>query len=88
MKVQNMTSATGRSVPNQFIITDGEVQYFQSYKTIIAKRDTSTGKTWLDAGSWDYSTTTGKYRNRFLGQNKAQTEKLIKSGEIQLVNLN
>jgi len=88
MKVENMRSSSGREVPNQFVITDGFVEYFQSYKTIIAKRDTVTGKIWLDAERWDYSTTTGKYRNRFLDMDKKQTEKLIKSGQIALENLN
>ena len=42
----------------------------------------------LDETYWDYSKTTGKYRNQFLGETKAETEKKIKSGEYQLVDLN
>ena len=42
----------------------------------------------LDRDYWDYSKTTGKYRNLFLGESKAETEKKIKSGEYQLVDLN
>jgi len=90
MKVQNMTSQNSRrEVPNQFTITDdkGDV-YFQSYRTIIAKIEYSTGKTYLDSNSWDYSKTTGKYRNQFLGLNKKETEEQIKTGEIILTNLN
>jgi len=40
MRVRNMTSSNGGTVPNQFIIDDGNgVIYFQSYQTIIAKKD-------------------------------------------------
>ena len=42
----------------------------------------------LDAKKWDYSVTTSKYRNRFLGETTAQTKAKIKSGEYILTNLN
>ncbi len=81
-----MTSARGNTVPNQFIITDNGDEYFQSYKSIIAKR--SKGKIYLDNYYWDYSVTTGKYRNEFLGEGIAETRKKIASGEYILTNLN
>ena len=86
MKVENMTSARGNTVPNQFIITDNGDEYFQSYKSIIAKR--SKGKIYLDDYYWDYSVTTGKYRNEFLGEGIAETRKKIASGEYVLTSLN
>ena len=86
MKVENMTSTRGNAVPNQFIITDNGDEYFQSYKSIIAKR--SKGKIYLDDYYWDYSVTTGKYRNEFLGEGIAETRKKIASGEYVLTNLN
>ena len=86
MKVENMTSTRGNAVPNQFIITDNGDEYFQSYKSIIAKR--SEGKIYLDDYYWDYSVTTGKYRNEFLGEGIAETRKKIASGEYVLTNLN
>ena len=86
MKVENMTSARGNTVPNQFIITDNGDEYFQSYRSIIAKR--SKGKIYLDDYYWDYSVTTGKYRNEFLGEGIAETRKKIASGEYVLTNLN
>ena len=86
MKVKNMTSARGNTVPNQFIITDNGDEYFQSYRSIIAKR--SKGKIYLDDYFWDYSVTTGKYRNEFLGEGIAETRKKIASGEYILTNLN
>lgn len=100
MRVSNMIGKNGRSIPNQFIITDEEnpmsgnaVEYFQSYKSIIVKRDKfRAGETnrqvWLDVNKWDYSKTTGKYRNIFLGEDKKTTEKKIKDGIYKLVDLN
>ena len=96
MKVKNMTSRTGRMVANQFIITMTNrcvtVEYFQSYDSLIAKRITSqiSGRAIirLDVNKWDYSTTTGKYRNQFLGETKKETQAKIDSGEYILTNLN
>jgi len=86
MKVENMTSPNGNKVANQFIISDNGDEYFQSYRSIIAKR--SKGKIYLDDYYWDYSTTTGKYRNEFLGERIADTRKKINSGEYILTDLN
>jgi hypothetical protein len=89
MRISNMVSnRSGKEVANQFEIRDDQGNvYFQSYKTIIAKVD-RTGKITLDKSKWDYSMTTGKYRNQFLGETKAETLKKIKSGEYTLANLN
>ena len=100
MKVRNMTSAQGNKIANQFIITEDAnkmsgngVEYFQSYDTIIVKRDkfragVEKRRVWLDRDKWDYSKTTGKYRNQFLGETKRETEVKIKSGEYILADLN
>lgn len=86
MKVRNMTGRSGQPVKNQFILEDGKSTIFQSYDSIIAMK--SGGRTYLDKYRWDYSTTTGKYRNQFLGMNKKQIEQAIKDGAIYLVDLN
>jgi hypothetical protein len=95
-----MQSSRGNDVPNQFIITDEgrgalgnftERRTFQSYQSVIA-----TITSWpndlpsieLDSTYWDYSRTTGKYRNQFLGETKAETQKKIDSGEYILTDLN
>ncbi len=88
MKIQNMTSANGNSVPNQFIIDAPDGLYFQSYKTIIAFKPSNGGPIQLDARKWDCSPTTGKYRNQFLGETIKETRAKIKSGDYLLVNLN
>ena len=86
-KVRNMYSSSGNSVPNQFIIYTSEGTYFQSYKSIIAFRD-NENKITLDEYYWDYSRTTGKYRNEFLGEYIADTRDKIESGEYKLADLN
>ena len=94
MKVFNITGSTGRKVPNQFIIRDSEAgaSYFQSCNSIIVKQwynpATCQVETILDCNTWDYSYTTGKYRNLFLGETKKETEAKIKNGEYTLANLN
>lgn len=87
VKVRNMYGRTGREVPNQFIINTKQGKYFQSYKSIIAFID-NNDKVTLDEYYWDYSRTTGKYRNEFLGEYIEETRDKIKSGEYKLANLN
>ena len=87
VKIENMTSSNGNDIPNQFIIRTDEGTYFQSYKSVISFKGNDR-KILLDADKWDYSVTTGKYRNIFLGEDKKQTEAKIKSGVYTLVNLN
>ena len=85
--VQNMQSSNGNDVPNQFEIFTDKGVYFQSYASVIAFRSFD-GKVQLDATKWDYSVTTGRYRNIFLGEGIAETRAKIKSGEYELTNLN
>lgn len=86
MKVYNLTSPNGNPVPNQFAIVNGTAKYFQSYRSIIAKVE--NGRITLDSYFWDYSRTTAKYRNIFLGMSTDEIKKGIKSGSIALANLN
>jgi len=89
-KVESMTSEkTGRSIPNQCIVYANKGTYFQSYNSVIALIPYDpTLPTQIDEKMWDYSKTTGKYRNIFLGETKKETEKKIASGEYQLADLN
>ena len=90
MKIKQMGNGKGGTVKNQYIIFDSEFTLFQSYDSVIVKTCFEDGKrkVYLDEKYWDYSKTTGKYRNLFLGESKAETEKKIKSGEYTLTNLN
>lgn len=86
-------------VPNQFVIyetgngANGNFisrETFQSYNSIIAvitKWEDET-RIELDETYWNYSKTTGKYRNLFLNEDRKTTEKKIKNGEYKLTNLN
>ena len=88
MKVQNMTSNKGNKIANQFIIYDSDgSKYFQSYNSVIGKIDPANNIV-LDQKYWNYSTTTGKYRNIFLEETIKETKKKIKSGEYILTDLN
>jgi len=98
MKVENITSNNGNKIANQFVITDNhkmgnKIEYFQSYNSMIAKKiydniGAYVVETYLDQKYWNYSNTTGKYRNIFLGETITETKKKIKSGEYILTDLN
>ena len=87
-KVRQMKSVrSGRPVANQFILYTSEGNYFQSYNSVIAFK-ANDGKVTLDDYYWDYSRTTGVYRNKFLGEGIADTRSKIESGEYKLADLN
>lgn len=78
-----------REVANQFIMTTRDGVYFQSYDSVIVFVPLSDAeKTQLDVNYWDYSRTTAKYRNAFLGEDTDTIKAKIKSGEYVLVDLN
>lgn len=85
--VENMTGSSNREVPNQFIIRTQEGIYFQSYQSLIVFID-NEDNVFLDKVYWDYSRTTGKYRNKFLDEPKAETAMKIRKGVYKLVDLN
>ena len=87
-KVRQMTSVRSeKPVANQFVIYTDEGTYFQSYQSVIAFR-ANDGRITLDSYYWEYSPTTGKYRNQFLGEGIADTRAKIESGEYKLADLN
>jgi len=94
MKVENIESNNGNKIANQFIITDDRDNvYFQSYNSIIVKKDFDVigegeVKIYLDQKYWNYSNTTGKYRNIFLGETIKDTKAKIKNGTYILTDLN
>ena len=89
IKVQQMISSrTGDAVANQFKIFTPKGVYFQSYNSIIAFKPNDKRRIQLDSYYWDYSRTTGKYRNNFLGEGIAETRAKIESKEYLLTNLN
>jgi hypothetical protein len=84
---------------NQFVLHTEEGRYLQSYNSVIAfipknnpyQVTSATPPEWrikLDRRTWDYSKTTGKYRNQFLNETKKETERKIKDGIYILTDLN
>ena len=75
---------------NQFIIENNNNEaWFQSYNSIIVySPDLNFGKIELDKKYWNYSKTTSKYRNKFLGETTKETQAKIDSGEYTLTDLN
>jgi len=82
-EVVNMTTSTGNAAPNQFIIYFDNGSVFKSYSSIIAVK--YKGQIYLGK-HWDYSKTTGKYRNQFLDEGVADTREKIKSNEYKMLN--
>jgi hypothetical protein len=76
--VTNFKGSKGQDVKNQFDIQTSEYRLFISYRSPIAMF--KDGKVFIFK-DWDYSRTTGKYRNLFLNETKASTLKKLKSGE-------
>lgn len=87
VSIQNLTSSQGNKIANQFEITTNEGRYFKSYDSMIAFIP-NNGKIQLDKRYWDYSNTTGKYRNIFLGEDKKRTQSKIDLGVYELTDLN
>jgi len=91
-KVRSLSSPrTGNPVANQFEIETNKYYIFQSYDTIIAKKEIGfQGKVILDPNFWDYSRTTLKYLKQFLGisLNKKEIHDYIKQGIYKTKNLN
>ena len=86
MIITKMPTKFGNPSKDQVVISNELGQSFVSYGTTIANRN-SDGIT-LDENYWDYSATTGSYRNQFLEEGIAETRAKIASGEYRLADLN
>ncbi len=89
-EIPNVTwseSGTGGNKNITVEVTPNGGTYFQSYDSVIAYR-TNEGKIYLDNSTWNYSVTTGKYRNQFLSEGIAETRKKIANGQYTLTDLN
>ena len=87
LRTEKMKTRGGHPAKNQFIVHTDECRYFKSYTSFVAFKSFD-GKVTLDKGTWDYSTTTRRYRNDFLGEGIVDTRKKIEDGEYVLANLN
>ena len=84
--VENMRTNGGGDAPNQFKLYFQHGVLFKSYRSIIAIRYDSTikdenlkNKTVIGC-DYNYSRTTGRYRNQFLNEGVAETRSMIKDG--------
>lgn len=83
-RTYNLTSTrSGREVPNQIVTEFNNGSVFKSYDSIIAIK--YNGKVYL-TNDWDYSATTGGYRNQFLNENIEETREKIKSGIYKMLD--
>ena len=78
LKVENIKN-NGRNVNNQFIISYEEnnkkYRIFQSYNSMILRWENDV---LIEVGlDWNYSRTTGKYRNFLTDMNKKQFKKML-----------
>lgn len=74
---------SGKDIPNQVVNLFEEGKVFVSYSSIIAVVRYDDSPIIL-GNDWDYSPTTSKYRNIFLGNTKSDVIKWLKSGEYVL----
>ena len=96
VSVKPMYSRGGNPCANQQIMSDPHGETFVSYGTKIAYRShekfgevgSKKHQIVLDENYWNYSRTTGKYRNEFLGFGVEECRKGIKDGTIKLADLN
>ena len=90
MEVSNFKTSRGNKANNQLIIHTSEYTLFKSYNSIIIKTTFEDGVKvyYLDKRYWNYSKTTSRYRNEFLGETSKETLAKINNGTYKLVNLN
>lgn len=89
IKVEQMTNYKDNPVKNQFIIRIKGCIIFQSYDSKIAAVDYDKNEIILFP-DWNYSTTTGKYRNIFFSEythfnqlsSKESIERYLQKGEV------
>lgn len=86
IKVTQLHTYAGYNAYGQYIIKAGDLEIFQSYDSIIAKK--YKGQIYLDKIHWNYSNTTARYRNRYLGEDIKETRRKIINGTYKLANLN
>jgi hypothetical protein len=90
MIISNFTNSKGNKIANQFLINTPDYKMFRSYNSNIVKTTFENGQrvVYLDSYYYNYSKTTSKYRNLYLGESTKEIEAKIKAGIYKLTNLN
>ena len=88
MRISHLFTRRGRNpAVNQVVVHVPAGDAFFSYGTFIAfspaRRDLNNPV--VLGPDWNYSNTTGRYRNQFLGEGLADTRRKIGSGEYRLL---
>ena len=83
-KVHIMRTYSGRVAAEQYLIYTDNETIFQSYDSIIAVVPDDSSKKTILGKNWKFSSTTSKYRNKFLGGTTKETESKLASGEYEL----
>lgn len=85
MKVRNLVGNSGRAIPNQFIIKDGNRKVFQSYDSTIVEVKWHSDFCEVNVGhDWDHSRTTSKYFKIFLMDEVGLTDEEVETIKKQL----
>lgn len=82
MKVKHLINERHRLVKNHFVVELDSKTILYSYESSIVMID-AQGQIHLSA-HWDYSATTIKNRELFLGEPSIETQKKIKNGEYKM----
>lgn len=78
MKVYNLSTKSGRTVANQFVIKDDNRKVFQSYDSTIVEVKWHSDFCEVNVGyDWGYSRTTTKYLKIFLMEEVGFTDKEV-----------
>lgn len=85
-KVIAMQSREGKPWRNQYILKAEEGDYLQSYDSIVALK-TTDGRVILHPEYYNYSATTAKVRDAFLGITREQFTQNMKDGKYILQSL-
>jgi hypothetical protein len=88
MRVSQLINSGGRPVPNHFVIEYNGFKWLQSYNALVARIDVESEEVELDQNYWEYSKTTARHRNAFLGMDNSEVKRHVDDGTFRLVDLN
>lgn len=91
LRIENLSSYNGNTVPNQFLIETKQNIYFQSYNTIIVKFNKKSKEISISK-KFNESLTTSRYTRYFLKEietfsldSEKEVLEMIEKGNIKLV---
>jgi len=72
-----------RIAPHHTVTANIKFTFFQSYESVIVRRDNDTGEVLLSK-RWNYSRTTLKYLGVFIGESGKVVRERVASGEYKI----